>query len=166
MYQVNLPYCRMMGTVNETPFGVPELDNPKVYDNPIPNKVILKVDLLELLKDRFDEPCFICRDIMYALFSGSHGFYDCNQIFYSYYKKFPSFRRIINDAYYYGDDSIPLFERVVLPIREELNKYMYYVITGLKDSGGKYLVSTHDYVYFAFKEGNYIPDKFGGIRIC
>lgn len=166
MFQVKLPYCKTMATVSETPFGVQELDCPKVYDKPIPNKIILKVDILDLLHDRFDEPCFYYRDILYALFSGSKGYYDCNNIFMSYYRKFPSFRRIINDAFYYGDDSVPLFERVVYPIRQELNNHTAETIETLRNSGGKFLINTHDYVYFAFPIGSAVPDILGGEKIC
>lgn len=166
MYQVKLPYCRIMATMSATPFGVQEVDCPKVYDKPIPNKVIMRVDALEILHDRFDDSCFICRDILYALFSGSKGFYNCEDIFYSYYKKFASFRRVINDAYYYGNDSIPLFDRVVYPIRSELDKHKLEISDQLKNSGGKFLLNTHDYIYYAYPVGATIPDVIGGTKIC
>lgn len=166
MFQVKLPYCKIMATVSETPFGVQELDCPKVYDKPIQNKIILRVDILDKLHDRFDAPCFAYREIIYALFSGSKGYYDCNDIFYSYYRKFASFRKIVNEAYYYGDDRIPLFERVVMPIRDELNKHTAQTIKLLHDNGGKYLTSTHDYVYFAFPIGSNVPEIPGGVKIC
>lgn len=149
-----------------TPFGVQEIDCPTVYEKPVPDKIILKVDILELLRDRLDDQCFDCRKLLYCIFSGGKGYYDCNEVFLSYYRKFASFRKLVNDAYYYGDETVPLFERVVKPIREELNDHTATMQDILKNAGGKYLIATHDQLYYAFISKELLPEVIGGTVIC
>mgnify|MGYP001048602589 CR=1 FL=1 len=166
MSLVKLPYCRVEVQVTETPFGVMEIDNPKVYDTPIPNRVIYRLDLLDILRDRLDTQCFDCRVLLYNMLAGNHGAYDCNEIFLSYYRKFPSFRKLVNDAYYYGDETASIFDRVVKPLREELNAHSENMHKILESAGGKYLIATHDKLYYGFKFQEMIPETLGGVVIC
>lgn len=166
MSSVKLPYCKIEVQVTETPFGVMEIDKPTVYDTPIPNRIIYRLDLLAILHDRLDDQCFDCRVLLYNMLAGNHGKYDCNEIFLSYYRKFASFRKLVNDAYYYGDENATLFDRVVKPLREEINMYAEEMHRKLDSVGGKYLISTHDKLYYGFKYREMIPDLIGGTIIC
>ena len=166
MSQVKLPYCRAVVNVHESPFGVPEVEYPNLYESPIPGKVIVRVDILDKLRDRLDESCFICRDLLYALFSGAKSYYDYADILMSYYKKFPAFRKLVNDVYFYGDDTIPLVDRVLMPLRKELNTYQQEISEYLHKKGGKYLTTSRDYLYYAFPSCWDVPKVERAVYIC
>lgn len=148
----------------ETPFGTVEISKPDLYDTPIPDKVILKVDTLDCLRPLLGSNCFICRDLLYSLLSGSHE--DINKLFASFYRRFPEIRAYVNDKFLYGDESVPLLERSLFPLRKQVDDYRVDVFNDLNSRGGKYLVTTHDYIYFAFKSTAVLPDIKGAIKIC
>lgn len=163
MPQVKLPYYRITVPTHVTHFGVPEVECKNLYDKAVPDKVIVRVDNLNCLRGKLDDSCFICREILYNMLAGNK---DYQTILMSYYRKFQSFRILVNDAYYYGDDTIPIVERVLLPLRQEINEFAQKTSGKLKDAGGKYLVLSHDYLFYAFHDSSRVPEIEGAKYVC
>lgn len=167
MLQVKLPYYpKIEATMSETKFGAIETTEPKIYDRPINGKIIVKVDTLDCLRELLGDECFICRELLYTILAGEHQIYNCEEVLASFYRKYSKITEYINEKYYYGDESVPLLERAVLPLREKVNDYYSKVVEQLSNSGGKYLLHTHDYVYYAFNTSAKLPDIKGAEIIC
>lgn len=167
MLPVKLPYYpKLQATMIETRFGVLEISLPKTYDKPLANKIIVRVDTLECLRSQLGDECFICRELLYTILAGQHEIYDPNDVLASYYRKYKPFTEYVNDKYYFGDDSIPILERVALPLRESVNEYRNTVMDKLGKLGGKYLVQTHDYVYYSFNVKPNLEGIEGVTVIC
>lgn len=152
--------------MSETRFGAQEISTPNIYDKPVAGKVIVKVDCLNCLRDILGDDCFICRELLYTILAGQHPDFDVNDVFASYYRKYKKVTEYVNEKYYYGDESLPILERSILPLREKVNTYRDEMFQLLNNSGGKYLVQTHDYIYFAFIENAKLPDIKGAEVIC
>ena len=116
MLPIKLPYYpKIEATCRETRFGAMEISVPTVYDKPVAGKVIVKVDTLECLRELLGDDCFICRELLYTILAGEHEFYDVNDVFASYYRKYKPVTAYVNEKYYYGDASVPILERSILP---------------------------------------------------
>lgn len=165
---VKLPYYPAVNaTQTETRFGSLEISCPQIYESPLPNgKKIVRYDMLTAVRKLWGENCFLYRDNIYKIVSGS-----CEndafhyELFASYYRRYKGIRKYVNDLYYYGNKEVPIVIRTLLPIREILNEHNIEMQTKLKDMGGKFLVSTHEYIYFAFVQGMDLPD-WEGIKVC
>lgn len=149
-----------------TKFGAVEVSENRIYNKPINSKVIVRVDLLECLRETFGNECFICRELLYTILCGEHAIYDVNSVFASFYRKYPKVTEYVNDIYHYGNNSIPILERAILPLRERVNNYRDEMMKILSSSGGKYLLHTHDFLYFAYTPNAKIPDVQGVKIIC
>lgn len=91
---------------------------------------------------------------------------DHEELFASYYRCYKSVMTYINDKYYYGDNNLPLIPRTLEPLRKMIDEEYDNVSRQLSDAGGKYLLHTHDYVYFAFRNKENIPNLKGLKVIC
>ena len=167
MSQVKLPYYpKVEAQMHVTPFGAVEISVPQIYDTPLQNKVIVKVDTLCCLDDVFTNECFICRDFLYAIMAGDYRKYNITDVFASYYRRFSSVREYVNDRYFYGDNEVPMLERCILPLRERVNSFKDKTVDLMCGAGGKYLTHTHDYLYFSFSPSATIPEYKGVEIIC
>ena len=167
MSPVKLPYYpKVQATMHVTRFGAVEISESRIYNTPIPGKVILRVDCLDCLRDKFGDDCFICRELFYTILSGEHPIYNANEILASYYRKYKTFTDYVNDRYFYGDASIPLLERCALPLRERVDAYKNEMMQYLSDMGGKFLIQTCDFLYYAFNSTARIPEVKGAKVIC
>lgn len=167
MLQVKLPYYPQTPvTVTKTPFGVQEISQPEIYRCPLSNRVIVCVDTLDCLRDKLGDECFICRELLYAMLSGKADPCSYSDLFACFYRRYPAVRSYVNEQNTFGDPTLPLLDRCIQPLREEVNNYAQSVISELVNHGAKFLVSTHDYVYVAFNTGTVIPTIKGAITIC
>ena len=165
MSLVKLPYYpKLVVTVKESPFGVQEISNPTVYEKRLENnKVIMRVDLMETLRETLGDECFLNRDMLYKLLSGNG---NTEKLLLSHYRKYSSFRRIINESFYYIDDELPVGDRVLKSLRDKVTSWEGIVMKDLYNAGGKYLVTTHWKTYFCFPVGVSINMLKGSILIC
>lgn len=167
MLQVKLPYYpKVIATVTETPFGVMEISQPDIYEKPLQGKTIVKVDTLECLRELFGDECLLHRIFIYSILSGSEYPYDAVKVFASFYRKYPSVTSYVNDKYTYGDESLDLFKRCVLPLREMVEQYSSEMSEKLLCLGGKFLVKTHDILYFAYNDATEVSKLKGVELIC
>lgn len=166
MLPVKLPYYpQVTASRYVTPFGVSVVDKATVYDKPLTNgKHLVRVDALSSLYDILGTEPFICRDLTFQILSGDDRYYDLKKVFASYYRKYKKVTEYVNNLYVYGNNVIPMFDRAVKPLRNRVDNYTQECITYLRDHGGKYLVESADYIYFAFEV---LPDlsKLSGVTI-
>lgn len=158
------PNVKLIAT--ETRFGAVETNNPSLYDKPLENKVIVKVDILDILRDYWGETILMSRDKVYRLVSGSISDEGYRKLLCSYYMKYSGFCNYVTDKYIFGDKNIPLIRRIVEPARDIISLHKTEVCSELKASGGKYLMETHDYIYYAFSASSSIPEVRGMTVIC
>ena len=122
--------------------------------------------MLECLHDMFGAEPFICRELLYTILAGEHQIYNVNDVFASYYRKYKKVTAYVNEKYFYGDDTVPIMERSILPLRDIVNEYRDEVFNTLNNAGGKYLVQTNDFLYFAYTPEARIPELKGVKVIC
>ena len=150
---VKIPYYpNVQATLTETIFGAVEISCPDIYNKAIPNKVIVRVDLLECLRSIWGDDCQIYRCLLYKLVSGTCSTEEHRQLFASFYRKYKPITTII--------------ERTVVPVRAMIEDYRNEVSEVFTAKGGKYLTRTHDYVYYAFVPGAALPEMKGITVIC
>ena len=165
--QVKLPYYpKIVAQCRETTFGAIEINCPEVYEKPIEGMRVVRVDLLECLREVLGDNCFIYRDMLYKLISGSCSKEEHLDLFQSYYRRYEGVTAYVNELFYYGESEIPIVPRVLQDVREKINSHKVEVTNRLTSSGGKFLVNTHDYLYFAFKGNTIVPDVKGVYVIC
>lgn len=167
MSVVKLPYYpQMIANESKTLFGVTEIDCPAIYDTPINNRIILRIDTLECLKDEFDSSMFVNRDFLYALLSGQTSPYNYNELLQSFYRCQPKFMEHVNQVYFYGDNDIPIVNRILLPLRKRIDDYTLSIKELFDATHNKFLVQTHDYLYYSVYDKDSVPDVKGMIFIC
>lgn len=127
---------------------------------------IARIDLLECLRSTFGDNCFIYRDLLYKLVSGTGNKQEHLELFASFYRKYVGITEYVNQLYYFGESDIPIVPRVLQEVREVINDYRSEVAKQFESAGGKYLLHTHDYLYYAFKGNNSIPEVKGLTIIC
>lgn len=138
-----------------------------MYEQPLKNgKTIVRVDTLYCLLDKVDESCFLNRDMLYAIVAGESDKYDINKLFADFYKRYPKIRKYVNDVYYYGDGTIPIIQRAIIPLREEIDTYAIGVDEILHGEHGKYLLKSRDYIYYAYSGRPEINIDKGVTYIC
>ncbi len=117
----------------------------------------MKIDCLHCLDDIVGKDCFNYRNMLYTVLSGDNHDCDLNKAFGFLYGNFKDFTCYVNDKYHYGDDTIPIIERCVMPLRSTVDNYKKKMYQSLCDTGGKYLVETHDILYFAYMDTAVLP---------
>ena len=164
---VKIPYYpHVEATMKETNFGAIEITCPQIYETAIKGKVIVRIDLLECLRPIWGDDCQICRGLLYQLVSGSCPDDVHKKLFASFYRKYKNITIYVNNHYNYGETTIPIVERTLHPIRNIINSYKDDIDEMMSSSGGKYLTTTHDYIYYAFVPGSELPDIKGAKIIC
>lgn len=168
MLQVKMPYYPKVEAYSmETTFGAVEVSCPKLYETPLDGMTILRVDLLECLRDIVGDNCLMYRDLFYKLVAGSTETQaEHIELFESFYRRFEKFTAYVNNLYYYGESTIPLIPRVLNELRDVINANADASAQLLNNSGGKYLVHTHDYLYYGFKKVVAVPEVKGSLKIC
>lgn len=165
--QVKIPYYpKVVAQQRETTFGAVEVNCPDIYMTPLSNMTIVRVDLLECLRKSFGDNCFIYRDLLYKLVSGSGDKQEHLEIFASFYRKYSGITEYVNQIYYFGETDIPIVPRVLQEVRATVDDYKNNVAGIFESAGGKYLLHTHDYLFYAFRGNNTIPDMEGLTLIC
>lgn len=166
MLPVKLPYYpQIQGESYVTPFGVAIVEAAEIYERPLPNsKHLIKVDALSSLYGLLGEEPFICRDLTFCVISGDNRTYDLQKVFASYYRKYPRITEYVNNIYVYGNNTVPMFDRAVRPLRNQVDAYKSKCMDVLQDAGGKYLVESKDILYYAF---NVLPDlnQLSGVTV-
>lgn len=167
MSQVKLPYYpKVEATCCETTFGAVEITCPKIYEKPLEGLRIVRVDLLECLRECFGDNCFIYRDLLYKLVAGSCSKAEHIELFASFYRRYENITAFVNDLYYFGETEIPIIPRTLQKVRDMIIEYRSTITPLFENAGAKYLVETHDYIYYAFKGNNVVPDVKGVTVIC
>lgn len=100
---------------------------------------------------------------MYKVLSGED---HSHVVFASFYRKYKGITKYVNSMYYYGDCTIPIVDRVLTPLREMIDSYSTEMYSTLDAAGGKFLVKTHDYLYFSFNSIDKLPELEGVEVIC
>lgn len=136
--------------IDQTRFGMPKTAPISLYQMPIPGKVILKIDLLDVLRQKWGDNMMQGREYAYKLVSGE-GVND-NQYRYiltSCYKRFAAFANYCDECYYFGDYHKSLHARFLAPVKE--------MIQNRRDelcALGRFLAEDSGYIYLGFN-----PDK-------
>lgn len=164
MYSLKLPYYPQMTVMAEnTPSGLVEISRPELYNVPLQNKVILRVDLLACLTPIIGETCLIYREYIYNIIAGKG---DVATLFGHLYRRHKQLLCYVNDIATYGDNSVPLIDRCVEPLRNQVRNYETELKDSLGAKGAKYLVTTHGYLYVCYNKGMEVPAVSGGTCIC
>lgn len=145
--------------VGQTRFGMPKTLNVSLYQKPVPNKIIVKVDIVDCLREMWGNGMLIGRNYVYQLVSGDG--VDDNQyrdILTSCYTRFAAFANYCDECYYFGNQTLPLHERFLQPAQERIQKEREIV-----SSYGRFLAEDHGYIYLAFPAGSDIPEDLRGV---
>lgn len=145
-------------TIEQTRFGMPKTLNISLYQKPIAEKTILRVDLLECLKTLWGEGLLLGREYAYILVSGD-GVDDAHyrEILTSCYKRFAAFANYCDECYFFGDQTLSLHERFLSPVKELIENER-----SILSSYGKVLGESEGYMYLAFPKDEY-PKNLKGV---
>lgn len=167
MFPVKLPYYpKLNAQQKETRFGAIEITPADIYTQPIEGKKIIRVDLLYCLRDTVGPECFINRKFLYYILSGEPESCTVEELFASFYRRYPTLRTYVNDCYYFRNPEVPIVDRCVLPLRKKVNEYKDEMMQLLSSNGGKYLALSRDYLYYAFNDKLQLPDLEGVLYTC
>lgn len=163
MSSVKMPYYpQMTVTQRKTRFGVSEIYPRDLYDTPIAGRYIVRVDLLYALLEQWGDKWLCARETTYELVSGNRDDTACAKLLASYYRKYSAITEHVNSLYaIMGNTEKPLVTIVLHDALEQIRQYEDFVMRYLGDRGGKFLVSTHDYVYYAFRSK---PEEFSDLK--
>lgn len=141
-----------------TRFGMLKTLNISLYQKPVPNKTIVKVDLLNCLRSIWGDGMLMGRQYAYQLLSGDGVDDDTyRNILTSCYKRFVAFANYCDECYYFGDQTLPLHERF-LKEATELVEHERQVLSGY----GRVLAESEGYLYLAFPKGQ-VPTRLKGV---
>lgn len=147
--------------MTKTPLGALILEpRSDLYDNPLEGKKIVRVDALICIKKFWGRNILFDRELVFRLVSG-----DCDDRLYrktlkSVYKRFRDFADYADDKLIFGDPKESDITKIIKPVRTAINEQIQNTERLLSAAGGKFLVCSKDYVYFAFLHDN-IPQLEG-----
>lgn len=167
MSSIKLPYHpEVVSQVHVTRFGVSEITTPLVYETPIKDKVIVRADLLEVLRKEWGDSALHARSTTYSIVSGNCDDDILRRRFASYYRKYIKVMRYVNNVYECGSTDRPLMDQVLEDVKCKLSSYTEEVSNVMNEVHGKYLVTTHLYAYYAFSDKSNTPSLEGLKLIC
>ena len=145
-------YPNLSLTVGETRFGSKKLlvpSNP--YVKPLKNsKNLVKIDVLECLKNIWGSSILMNRDNIYKLVSGDTDDVTYRKILSSYYKTHAAFSNYVDLIVMFGRRDVNFVERFNHSVREYLNSYIEEIEKEIFTYGGsKFLLYDHEYRYYA-----------------
>lgn len=124
-------------------------------------KVVIRIDTLSILKDVVGEEIYKDRNKLYKLLSASGVTNRVYQILFERaYLDSERFRFYVDGQFLFKSPEENLLSVVIAPLREKVDKYQVELFNRLTSSGFKYLMSTHDYVYYATSKAP-IPELEG-----
>lgn len=140
-------------TLDETRFGSKRLRQPaNPYVEPLKNKKILvKIDLLEGLKEVWGESILIARDNIYKIVSGDVDDDTYHKLVCTYYRTHSSFANFIDYCYMSRSQEEPFIKKFVEETRAVVRNYGLLVedLVMNKYGGNKFLLEDHEYRYYA-----------------
>lgn len=167
MSSIKLPYHpEIVAQAHVTRFGVLEITTPLVYESPIKDKTLVRVDLMEALREEWGDSPLHARNTTYSIVSGNCDNDILQQRLASYYRKYAKVMSYINSVCESGSLEEPVIEQVIEDVHRLIGIYSKTVISAMEESHGKFLVTTHLYSYYAFTNRNNIPDLEGVKLIC
>lgn len=165
MSSIKLPYHpEVVSQVHVTRFGVSEITTPLVYETPIKDKVLVRVDLLEALRGAWGDSALHARSTTYSLVSGNCDDVMLRQRLASYYRKYAKVMYYVNTVYEQGSVGEPLVDQILLDVKRLISEYTEMISDTMDTAHGKYLVTTHLYAYYAFNNKDSIP-KLEGLKV-
>lgn len=149
-------YPSVFYTQRLTPFGAIETSHPDLYTQPISGKKILRVDALAAVAtEQYCGESILqteeVRSLAYKLFSGNCTDEVFQKLLVSFYVKHPQFMNYVDEKVQFGDESQTIVTRLIKPIRDAITEYSNDVLYKINHSGGKVVMTTHDYIYAIFK---------------
>lgn len=135
--------------VTQTRFGNQEISKPHLYDTAIPGKHIVRIDLMECLRPILGSNCLYARKRLYDFISGNSDDETRRKLLAHYYRKHKDITLYINELCLYGEEDVDLLETVQANLKQTIDEYTRKVMSTLDAMGYKYLVTTHNYLYYA-----------------
>lgn len=145
-------YPNLSLTVGETRFGSKKLLAPSnPYVTPLKNsKNLVKIDVLECLKNIWGSSILMNRDNIYKLVSGDTDDVTYRKILSSYYKTHAAFSNYVDFIVMFGRRDVDFVEKFNQSVREYLNDYIEKIDKEVFTYGGsKFLLYDHEYRYYA-----------------
>lgn len=135
-----------------TRFGSRKLLAPKnPYDKPLTNKkVLVRIDMLECLRDVWGYSILLARDNVYKLVSGDTSDDEYRGLISSYYRTHAAFANYVDMVTMFERQDVPFITRFVTNVRGVLRTYGNKVdsVVGAY-VGSKLLLEDNEYRYYA-----------------
>jgi len=119
-------------------------------ENKIEGRILLKIDMLDSLKELWGPNVMMARDILYKIVSGCVEEQEYLELLTSYYKRFSAFANYVDYQYMFGEEDTPLLVKIIKPIREKVCAYQLKMEEQILKKGGKVVGVSHDYIYAEF----------------
>ena len=118
-----------------------------------------------MLKNYFGDNILSSRQHLYILLSGPGSDQELQALLMSYYKRYMAFANYVDNQYLFEDQSKPLIQRIIYPIRCIIQDYEAQIIRQCERRNGEYLGNDRDYAYFKFPEKGRLPN-IEGSTLC
>lgn len=145
-------YPNLTLQLSVTRFGSKKLLEPaNPYVKPLTNKKILvRIDMLECLRDVWGTSILVGRDNIYKLVSGDTDDETYRSLLCSYYRTHAAFANYIDYISMFGRQDVPFIKRFVDETRRLLREYSALVDATVSTyAGTKFLLETEEYRWYA-----------------
>lgn len=145
-------YPNLTLTLTETRFGSKKLLEPRnPYVEPLTNKkVLVRIDMLECLRDIWGASILTGRSNVYKLVSGDTDDKTYRKLLCSYYKTHTAFANYVDRIMIFGRRDIPFIKRFTDETRAYLDTYGDTVDSVVRTyNGSKLLLEDNEYRYYA-----------------
>ena len=145
-------YPSLYLTIGETRFGSKKLLAPSnPYDKPLKNaKNLVRVDMLECLRNIWGDSILLNRENIYRLVSGDADDATYIKTLSRYYLSHAAFANYVSSIMLYGNRNEPFITRFTQETRKYLDSYVNKVDSEVfKYGGSKFLLHDHEYRYYA-----------------
>lgn len=144
-----------------TRYGLIEINQPRIYDTPIENRKLARVDTIVSLSDVIGVSTLPIRPYLYGIVSGNMCDQDIRTALCTFYRVYPKFREFVNTIAHYYDTGEELFNRVLSQLLHIYRDSYEKVTTSFSDVYAKELLQTHGYVYYSLHKVTNLPNVKG-----
>jgi hypothetical protein len=143
-----------------TKFDSVVVDKPDIY-NGYMDKIVITIDGLEGLRNLFGNVVTLSRQNLFELVAG-----DCEQTKFRtlltlFYKRCPEFTTYVDSVILEAPQNVT--RAIIFPLRTQVENFLTEQANIAKDCGGKFLMRSHDKLYYAFATRTFTDLK--GVKV-
>lgn len=117
------------------------------------------IDCYQCLEELWGKEICNRREALYTLMSGDSNLTKYKEAVAVLYAESPNFANFLNMEKLFGNQEIPLVERIVQPAREKVNDFIKNLTAFAQYNSGKAVMVDKDFIYLTFTKETEMPYK-------